>query len=72
MCGRFTQMMTWRAVWELYQIRLPLPEEDLRPIYNVARYQGCPVVRRKPSIRFFVFGLALPDEWGPRHFCLPF
>jgi putative SOS response-associated peptidase YedK len=49
MCARFTQMMTWRAVWELYQIRLPLPEEELRVRYNVAPTQLVAVVRAHPD-----------------------
>lgn len=49
MCARFTQMMTWRAVWELYQLRLPLPKEELRLRYNVAPTQKVAVVRRDPQ-----------------------
>jgi putative SOS response-associated peptidase YedK len=45
MCARFTQMMTWKAVWELYQIRLPLPEEELPTRYNIAPTQSVAVVR---------------------------
>jgi putative SOS response-associated peptidase YedK len=45
MCARFTQLMTWREVWELYQMRLPLPEEELRPRYNIAPTQSVAVVR---------------------------
>jgi len=49
MCARFTQMMTWRAVWELYQLRMPLPEEELPVRYNVAPTQQVAVVRTNPN-----------------------
>ncbi len=42
-------MMTWRAVWELYQLRIPLPEEELRVRYNVAPTQQVAVVRTQPG-----------------------
>jgi len=49
MCARFTQMMTWRAVWELYQLKIPLPADELRVRYNVAPTQRVAVVRMDPA-----------------------
>lgn len=37
MCGRFTQMMTWREIHELYSIAKPVAVPDLQ-----ARYNGAP------------------------------
>ena len=49
MCARFTQLMKWRELWELYQIRLPLPEEELPPRYNIAPTQKVATVRLRSN-----------------------
>ncbi|MCE2439772.1 MAG: SOS response-associated peptidase [Candidatus Latescibacteria bacterium] len=45
MCGRFTQMMTWRELHELYALAEPLAAPDLQPRYNGAPTQDFSVCR---------------------------
>jgi putative SOS response-associated peptidase YedK len=50
MCGRFTNLMSYRKLVELYRVTEPEigpgePEPELKPRYNVAPSQLCPVVR---------------------------
>lgn len=44
MCGRFTNMITWRELVELYRIH-DQPALNLRPRYNVAPTQEIPICR---------------------------
>ncbi len=52
MCGRFTQMMTWRELHELYALAEPLAPPHMQPRYNGAPTQD--------------FAICLPDENGNR------
>ena len=50
MCGRFTHLMSYRKLVELYKITEPeigpdAPEPELKPRYNLAPSQLAPVVR---------------------------
>ncbi len=45
MCGRFTQMMTWRELHELYALAEPLVTPDQQPRYNGAPTQDFSVCR---------------------------
>lgn len=47
MCGRFTRLMSYRRLVEIYRITEPEigPEPELPPQYNVAPSQAAPVVR---------------------------
>ena len=45
MCGRFTQMMTWRELYELYAMAEPLETTDPQPRYNGAPTQDFSVCR---------------------------
>jgi putative SOS response-associated peptidase YedK len=51
MCGRFTNVLTWREIVRLYRITEPsavhVPNFELR--YNLAPTQTAPVVRHNPE-----------------------
>lgn len=54
MCGRFTHLLTYRQLRDLYLITEPeigpgAPEPDLKPRYNMAPSQVAPVVRLAKS-----------------------
>jgi putative SOS response-associated peptidase YedK len=36
MCGRYTHLLNWSQIIELYRLTLPDDPKDLRPSYNVA------------------------------------
>ena len=52
MCGRYTHLLTWRQIVELYQLTsgLEAPSE-FRPRYNIAPTQVAPVVRMRDGQR---------------------
>jgi putative SOS response-associated peptidase YedK len=57
MCGRFTQIYTWRELVELYQ--LTQPAINLRPCYNIAPTTTADVVRLADTGPELV-----PMRWG--------
>jgi len=46
MCGRYTHLLTWSQIVELYRLTLPDEPKDLRPSYNVAPTHVMPIRRR--------------------------
>lgn len=46
MCGRFTNLITWKELVRLYRINDPnQPQFNFRPNYNAAPTQTLPIVR---------------------------
>ncbi len=45
MCGRFTQLMSWREFVELYRLNDDVPALNIPARYNVAPTQDVPAVR---------------------------
>ena len=54
MCGRYTQLMTWRELVELYRLTDDLPALNLPARYNVAPTQAVPAVRLEDGGRRLV------------------
>ena len=51
MCGRYTHLLTWRQIVELYGLlfngEAPVEPNDFGPRYNIAPTQKAPVVRAR-------------------------
>ena len=46
MCGRYTHLLTWQQLVNLYRLTLPEePPEQLKPNYNVAPTNAMPIIR---------------------------
>src|SRR5262245_7255842 len=45
MCGRYTHLLNWSQIVELYRLTLPDEPKDLRPSYNVAPTHVMPIIR---------------------------
>ena len=59
MCGRFTQLFTWRELYELYNIHSAA--RNIEPRYNLAPTQQVLVIRSNPETK----GRTLdPLRWG--------
>ena len=59
MCGRFTQLFTWRELYELYNIHGPA--RNIEPRYNLAPTQQALVVRSNPETKERTLD---PLRWG--------
>lgn len=46
MCGRYTQILSWSDLVELYRITVDTPGRNIQASYNVAPTQSVPIVRR--------------------------
>ena len=56
MCGRYTHLLTWRQIVELYGLlnsggEPPVAPNDSGPRYNIAPTQKAPVVRERDGRR---------------------
>ena len=49
MCGRFTQMLSWRELVALYRLTDKFLIRNTEARYNIAPTQMVPVVRQDPS-----------------------
>jgi putative SOS response-associated peptidase YedK len=52
MCGRYTHLLTWSKIVELY--RLTLPDEEpagLKPNYNVAPTDVMPIIHSPGTLQ---------------------
>ena len=45
MCGRYTHLLTWSEIVNLYRLTLPDEPKELRPSYNVAPTHVMPIIR---------------------------
>ena len=59
MCGRFTQLYSWRELYELYNIHSP--PRNIEPRYNLAPTQMALVVRSNPETKERTLD---PLRWG--------
>lgn len=59
MCGRFTQLFTWRELYELYNITGPA--RNIEPRYNLAPTQMALVIRSNPETKERTLD---PLRWG--------
>ena len=51
MCGRYTQLMSWRELVELYRLTDDMPALNISARYNVAPTQQVPIVRLEAGKR---------------------
>jgi hypothetical protein len=51
MCGRYTHLLTWRQIIELYGLLDAVAPNDFGPRYNIAPTQMAPVVRERDGKR---------------------
>ena len=51
MCGRYTHLLTWRQIVELYRLLDAVAPNDFGPRYNIAPTQKAPVVRERDGKR---------------------
>jgi putative SOS response-associated peptidase YedK len=51
MCGRYTHLLTWRQIVELYGLLDAVAPNDFAPRYNIAPTQKAPVVRNRDGWR---------------------
>lgn len=64
MCGRYTHLLTWSQIVELYRLTLPDGPKDLKPNYNVAPTQIMPIIRPAGNGRELVMaGWGLVPFW---------
>lgn len=57
MCGRFTNLLSWREIVELYEITNTGFRPNLAPRYNVAPSQDIPIVRAGRELAVARWGL---------------
>jgi len=64
MCGRYTHLLTWSQIVELYRLTLPDEPKDLKPSYNVAPTHVTPIIRPAGNGRELVLaGWGLVPFW---------
>ncbi len=51
MCGRFTHLLTWRRIVELYRLTQPEPPAGWRERFNLAPTQDAVIVRERDGTR---------------------
>lgn len=57
MCGRFTNLLSWREIVELYEITNTDYRPNLAPRYNVAPSQDVPIVKARRELAIVRWGL---------------
>jgi len=64
MCGRYTHLLTWSQIVELYRLTLPDELKDLKPSYNVAPTHVMPIIRPAGNGRELIMaGWGLVPFW---------
>ena len=64
MCGRYTHLLTWSQIVELYRLTLPDEPTELKPSYNVAPTHVMPIIRPAGNGRELVMaGWGLVPFW---------
>lgn len=64
MCGRYTHLLTWSQIVELYRLTLPDEPKELKPSYNVAPTHVMPIIRPAGNGRELIMaGWGLVPFW---------
>ena len=64
MCGRYTHLLTWSQIVELYRLTLPDEPQELKPSYNVAPTHVMPIIRPAGNGRELIMaGWGLEPFW---------
>ena len=64
MCGRYTHLLIWSQIVELYRLTLPDEPKELTPSYNVAPTHVMPIIRPARNGRELVMaGWGLVPFW---------